>query len=164
MYKRAILTAVFAVCQLPPVVFSQSLTIADRLEFRLQNRLLERADAAGDQTAAARGLGGYFLRDYFYEHGVRLDSDAHLLVHSERFIGLRQYELSRLGCTLQGAEMGATVGFFLGALGHLTGTLDERSVWILTGGLTAAGAIWGGTAGAEDPNFRFRYRWEPERR
>ena len=80
--------------------------------------------------------------------------------NAERFMGLERYELSRFQCAVSGAEMGFQYGLFAGAAGLASGAWDERTGWYIAGAAALAGAIFGGTAKADDPGFRVRLRWD----
>ena len=73
---------------------------------------------------------------------------------------LQTVRLSRFACTAYGADRGANAGLFLGGLGNLTGLWDEKTAFYLMGAGAALGALWGGSAGAEDPAFRVRVEFE----
>jgi hypothetical protein len=72
----------------------------------------------------------------------------------------KEVDLSRFACTMYGADRGAYLALGLGYLGSLSGVWDDRTALVLMGAGAALGAIWGGTAGADDPAFRIRYEWE----
>jgi len=63
---------------------------------------------------------------------------------------------TRFDATLQSAATAATLGMFVGAIGNTLGWFDERTTWIMTGGLAAAGALYGGTTWQQEPTFRIR--------
>jgi len=85
---------------------------------------------------------------------------TYLATNAERFVGIERYELSRLQCAMSGAEMGFQYGLFAGAAGLASGAWDERTGWYIAGAAALAGAIFGGTAKADDPGFRVRLRWD----
>jgi hypothetical protein len=69
---------------------------------------------------------------------------------------LHTVRLSRFATTAYGADRGANAGLFLGGIGNLIGAWDEKTAFYLMGAGAALGAIWGGTAGADDPAFNVR--------
>lgn len=68
----------------------------------------------------------------------------------------RVIELSRFSCALYGADLGAGAASTLGGIGLVSGLCKERTAGYLMGAGALLGAIWGGTAGAEDSRFRIR--------
>jgi hypothetical protein len=70
-------------------------------------------------------------------------------------------EASRLRTTLLGADRGAYAGLAAGFLGEWLGVWDERTALAIMGAGAAAGALWGGTLGYEDPGLRIRVRSDP---
>jgi hypothetical protein len=89
---------------------------------------------------------------------------AYLSTDAGRFLGIERYELSRLDCSMMGADMGLTVGLFLGAAGMASGAWDEPMGWTIAGAAALAGALFGGTVMAKEPSFRLRLRWESDDR
>lgn len=69
--------------------------------------------------------------------------------------------ISRFACALYGADRGAGTAAALSGLGLVTGALDGKKAGYLMGAGAILGALWGGTAGAEDPRFRFRIEAAP---
>lgn len=65
-------------------------------------------------------------------------------------------ELSRFSCLIHGADLGAGTASTIGGLGLLTGLWGEEATVGLMSAGAILGAIWGGTAGADDSNFRIR--------
>jgi hypothetical protein len=147
----AVFTVTLAACCTAVPVFAQSLTLSNKLEFRLQYRLSAGALRHDDDFIYTPGLSEYLLKKRFARTSTHPHPKAFLSLTAGRLCGIRRYELSRLDCALQGSEMGVTLGLFLGAVGNTTGAWNERSSWYLVGAMTALGAILGGTAGADDP-------------
>ena len=87
-----------------------------------------------------------------------------LEAHSARFYGMRRYEMTQFQCALTGAGMASSLALFVGAVGNTLGVFEENSTWYLVGAAAAAGAYLGGTVGADNLNYRVRYRWEPDNR
>ena len=154
MTRRFVVVAVLAACCAAAQVHAQSLVKTTKLELRLQNRLYEGAMYRAGESSSARGLNDYSLQNYFHNTAVSSHPDASLSATANRLCGFRTYELTRMGCALKGAEAGATLGLFVGALGNTTGMWNERNSWFLVGAATALGAILGGTAGADSPKWR----------
>ena len=75
-------------------------------------------------------------------------------------LGRRRVEMSRLDCSLKGAQMGSSMGIMVGMLGAMGGAWDDPTMWAVAGAGAALGAIWGSTVGAGDPKFRVRYEWK----
>ncbi len=71
----------------------------------------------------------------------------------------RVIRLSRFSCVARGADRGAFGGLSVGTVGNWLGLWDEKTAWAIMGAGAAAGAIWGGTAGAADDGFRLRPVW-----
>lgn len=133
---------------------TQTLLTGKNVEVRFQNYLL--------RGAVLRDYGIYqseFLRDYAVMNEAVPSSDAYLTAYSARFFGLERYELSRTEIALEGAGMGASLGLFVGALGNTAGWWGEDKAWLLVGAMSALGAAWTSTK-ADDPTWRYRYRWE----
>ncbi len=156
MIRRLVFIAVvFCVC-LGSQALAQPLLKTDKLELRLQNRLYAGAMHPADGVLSGRSAADIPAHDYFRDDAARSLPGDFLTVTANRLCGFRTYELSRLGCALKGAETGATLGMFLGAVGNTTGMWNERSSWFLVGATTALGAILGGTSGAENPAWRIQ--------
>jgi len=68
----------------------------------------------------------------------------------------RTVELSRFSCLVHGADLGAGTASSLAGLGLVTGVMGQKSAGYLLGASAILGALWGGTIGANDPNFRVR--------
>jgi hypothetical protein len=64
--------------------------------------------------------------------------------------------LTRFGCAAYGADRGASTALWIGGVGHMLGFLSEKDALRLTAAGAVLGALWGGTAGAEDTGFRVR--------
>jgi hypothetical protein len=133
---------------------SQTLLSTKSVEVSFQNYMLRGAvvrdgwDAQND-----------FLRDYYGRGVDPAQSDAYLAAYSARFYGLERYEASTGELALYGIGTGASLGLFAGALGQTLGLWDEDKSWLLVGAMTALGAVWGASK-ADDPEWRYRYRWE----
>ena len=143
------------VCMSSPAA-AQPLLKTDKLELRLQNLLYTEAKRPAGEIPSGRRVEDVSLQNYFHENAAGSHYDAVLSVTANRLCGFRTYELSRVGCALKGAETGATMGLFIGALGNTTGLWNERSSWFLVGATTALGAILGGTLGAENHAWRIQ--------
>lgn len=160
--RYSIYIVMFATCCLATPALAQSLTLSNKLELRLQNRLFAEDGRYDGELVRKPGLNEYLLQKHFQRNAVQPHPDAFLSLTAGRLCGIRRYELSRIDCALQGGEIGATMGLFLGAVGTTTGIWDESSSWYLLGAMTAIGAILGGTIGADEPQWRVRYQWDPE--
>jgi hypothetical protein len=68
----------------------------------------------------------------------------------------RTIELSRFSCAMHGADLGAGTASALGGLGLVSGVWGEKTTGYLMGAGAILGAIWGGTAGADNSGFRMR--------
>ncbi len=77
-------------------------------------------------------------------------------VSPERLLQPRTVALSRFACAIYGADLGAGAASALGGLGLVSGLMGEKSAAWLMGVGAVAGALWGGTAGANDSGFRIR--------
>jgi hypothetical protein len=108
-----------------------------------------------------RAPGDRFLQDYLTRSAGAPFSGLYLTRHTARFYGWQEVKLSRFDCALQSADMAATLGLFLGAVGTTSGAWDEDSAWYLMGAAAAVGAILGASVGANDPKSRVRLRMEP---
>lgn len=73
-----------------------------------------------------------------------------------RVLRPRPVELTRFSCAIHGADLGAGTASSLGGLGLVTGLWGEKTTGYLMGAGAILGAIWGGTAGANDSRFRVR--------
>jgi len=154
MIRRVAAVVVSAAFCVAAQVQSQSLIKTSKLELRLQNRLYAGAMYRPGESSSRDGVSQYSLQNYFHDTAASPSPNASLTAVANQLCGFRTYELSRLGCALKGAETGATLGLFVGALGNTTNMWNERSSWFLVGAATALGAILGGTAGADDPGWR----------
>ncbi len=145
-----------AICGTSSPAWAQSVPLSSGLEFRLQSRL-------SSVTHDDRDL--IVPRSYF--HNFIRSAEAgrapggQMSLNTYAFYGFHPYELSRFDLAMTGAGAAATVGLFIGAVGTTTGLFEEDSAWYLVGAMTAIGAILGGTVGANSPEKRLRYRWEP---
>ena len=74
----------------------------------------------------------------------------------------RTMELSRFGCAMYGADLGAATALNLGGLGSLLGWWSEETAFYMMGAGAALGAIWGGTLGNENSKFRIRIDARPD--
>lgn len=92
--------------------------------------------------------------------GSRLPEHAPLGVQrpvpTSLFLRPRQVEMSRFACLIYGADMGAGTASALGGIGLVSGLCGEKTAGYLIGAGAVLGALWGGTAGADDPRFRIR--------
>jgi hypothetical protein len=70
-------------------------------------------------------------------------------------------ELSRFSCAIHGADLGAGTASTLGGLGLFAGLWGEKTTGYLMGAGAILGALWGGTAGADDSRFRIRVGADP---
>lgn len=138
---------------------AQAHILQDRLTLHLYRASIDpdRFDFSSERTPPAAGE--MQLRDYF--HRAALDSNAALSIYNARYYGFRRYELTRPQSALRGAELGTSLGMFLGAVGNTLGFIGDDSVWYLMGAAAAAGAVWGGAVKHDEPGWRVRYRWEP---
>jgi hypothetical protein len=135
-------------------VHAQTLLTGKNVEVRFQNYLL--------RGAVLRDYGVYqseFLRGGVALNDAAAPSDAYLAAYSARFYGLERYERSSPEIALEGMGMGASMGLFVGALGNTLGLWDEDKTWLLVGAMSALGAAWASTK-ADDPKWRYRFRWE----
>ncbi|MFH1755568.1 MAG: hypothetical protein ABIA59_07670 [Candidatus Latescibacterota bacterium] len=99
-----------------------------------------------------------FLRSAgFNESGMAISSTASLFYRYEK------YQLTRFDCVMEGAQAGAKIGLFLSAVGTTAGMWDEKSSWYLVGALSALGALLSGTTMDDEPQWRMRLHWEPDR-
>jgi hypothetical protein len=57
---------------------------------------------------------------------------------------------------MHGADLGAGTASALGGLGLVSGVWGEKTTGYLMGAGAILGAIWGGTAGADNSGFRMR--------
>lgn len=129
------------------------------LDFRLENRL-DRSAFLGDDSPIVTPNPNSYLTNYFHWSAGRTTFETSLTLHTARFYGIERYEVSPIGTALFGADMGATLGLFLGAIGTTTGVLSDKQAWYAAGAMAAMGALYGGTYGADKPSWRIRYRWE----
>jgi hypothetical protein len=65
-------------------------------------------------------------------------------------------ERSRFASVIYGADLGAGTASSLGGVGLVTGLWGEKTTGYLMGAGAILGAIWGGTAGANDSGLRIR--------
>jgi len=138
----------------------QRLPLTPSLDFRLRTPSHEfRQVPIGDMAPAANSE--YLLRDYFKRIGADTPRRTYLADYPQGIYGMRRTELSRMGTAMRGAEMAASVALFMGAIGNTTGWFSEDVTWMMMGASALGGALWGGTAGYENPNFRIRYTFEP---
>jgi hypothetical protein len=70
----------------------------------------------------------------------------------------RLVEATRYESTILWADRGAFAGLAAGFLGEWLGLFDEEAALAVIGAGAAIGALWGGTAGYDDPGFRIRVR------
>lgn len=75
----------------------------------------------------------------------------------------RTMELSRFACAIYGADQAAGTAAALGGAGLVAGVWGEKTTGYLMGAGAILGAIWGGTAGADDSRFRIRVEAGPPR-
>ena len=68
----------------------------------------------------------------------------------------RTIELTRFSCLIHGADLGAGTASALGGLGLVSGVWGDKTAGYFIGAGAILGAIWGGTAGANDSGFRMR--------
>jgi hypothetical protein len=68
----------------------------------------------------------------------------------------RYVERSRFSCVLHGADLGAGAASAIGGAGLVSGLWRGKTAGYLMGAGAVLGALWGGTAGANNPGFRIR--------
>jgi hypothetical protein len=140
---------------LPAPAPAQTLIRSSNLEVSIQNQLLRGAILSQPFTPSD------FLRDYRITEEGQVPSDAYLAVYTARWYGYRVEDLSTIDLALEGVGTGATMGMFLGAVGHALGLWDEDKAWLLVGAMSALGGAWGASK-ADDPTWRYRLRWDEE--
>jgi hypothetical protein len=139
---------------------SQSIPFPSRLELQFQNRMLAGV-VLPDSHAVLMPRGSIGVSDRnALGAGARPLSRLSMTAYPLRFYGLEPYELSRMDCMVQGADMGLTMGMCLGAFGSMAGLWEDKNAWYIAGAMAALGALMGGTSWANNPRLRVRYRWE----
>lgn len=136
-------------------------TDPSRLEWRFQNRMFSETISPDGRLKADQGVNLGLLREYFHRTASKPLAGDSLVVRFDRLYGIERYEVSRARVALEAAEMGASLALFASALGTTFGVWDEDTSWYVVGAAAAAGALWGGTALADEPKWRIRYKWEP---
>jgi len=159
--RIAILLFLAGAVAIPSLARAQA--IPKKLEARFQNHLLSEAllpDSRFVPGSDVTRLDNERLRDYFHHSALDSLSGGYLATGIDRLYGIERYEVSPARVIMEGADLGASLGMFAGALGATFGWWDENTGWYLAGAAAAAGAAWSGTH-ADDPGWRVRYRWEP---
>lgn len=138
----------------PAAAAPQTLFSTRAVEVRFQNYML--------RGAILRD--GLRWNEGFSSGYVRMNTSippagSYLSAYATGTPGLRSYQRSQLGCIVDGAEMGASLGLFVGALGNALGAWDEGKTWLLMGAMSAMGAA-AGVSKADDPAWSVRFRWE----
>lgn len=155
MKRLAIILSLLS-CLAPAAALGQSV-----LDFQLNNRARD-FTAYEDRDLLRYGAASPALY-YNLSPSVPVpDGSMFLAMHTAQFLGIRRVELNRMQTTLKGAEVAASSAFFLGAVGNSLGLWEEKATWWMVGGAALLGALYGGTGGYEDPNWRYEFRWEEE--
>ena len=120
-------------------------------------------EAASVDSSSGQSLGMLMLlMDERFESRMVLPFSMRSGINTHTMFGYEVYRASRYECALQGAGAGMTMGMAAGAFGMMTGALDEREAWYITGAAAAMGAILG-TVKSDDPEWNIRIRWDPDR-
>lgn len=82
----------------------------------------------------------------------------------EPIYGPRIYRLSRFESSLKGAGTGARLGLFLGAIANSVGGRNDPMTFYMMGAGAAAGALFGGTLGAEHSRWSVGVDWGADNR
>lgn len=93
---------------------------------------------------------------------AKLPSGGYLSLAADPRYGLHRHELSIAEGALKGAQIGTTVGMFIGALGNTFGAWDERTAWLMTGVLAATAGALGGAAVEYGDDWRYELRWDDD--
>lgn len=121
------------------------------------------ADSGADSTRASHagrssslGLGVPTVENHFLRDQLGAPTTGYLTVNLN-LTSMPWYEPpTRFEAITYGAGTAATLGMFMGAIGNTLGVFDERTTWLITGSLAAAGAVYGGTHYEPAPAFRLR--------
>jgi len=143
------------------------------------------AHGAGDPPKAAMKTGPRLLFPYLYK-SLRLEQPAPpsfdggdlpggeskppsvlslspiRCLPPEPLYGPRIYRLSRFESSLKGAGAGARLGLFLGAIANSVGGRNDPMTFYMMGAGAAAGALFGGTLGAEHSRWSVGVDWGRE--
>ena len=156
MIKSALIISI-VVLSTPVATTAQGL-----LDFQLDNRAPERTSLDNRDLLRRGGSAPGLLQNYFTRQLTGKTTGMYLSTNTARFYGYHQVELTRLGTMVKGAETAASMALFLGAVGNTFGLFDEKTSWWMMGGAAALGALYGGTAGYEDPGWRYQIRWDDD--
>jgi hypothetical protein len=138
----------------PAAAAPQTLLSTRAVEVRFQNYML-RGAILRDGLRWNEG----FSSGYVQRNTSIPPAGSYLSAYATGTPGLQRYEVSQFRCIVEGAEMGASLGLFVGALGNALGAWDEGKTWLLMGAMSAMGAAVGASK-ADDPAWSVRFRWE----
>ncbi len=74
--------------------------------------------------------------------------------------GPKKVKLSRYDSALKGAGAGMKLGWVAGCLANNANLWGEKTTWYLAGAAAAAGALFGGTVGADNPSWNVGFEWD----
>jgi hypothetical protein len=114
------------------------------------------ATGTADSTGSLAQVG--FLRNTGF--GV---PGTYISMRKDLFFGYERYQVTRFDRMLEGAQLGAKVGLFMSAIGTTSGMWDEDNSWYLVGAMSALGALLLGMPQDDEPQWRVRLQWKPDR-
>jgi hypothetical protein len=106
---------------------------------------------------------GSSLHENFLRSSGLAGPGTYITMRSDMFFGFEKYQPTHLEYMWEGAQIGAKVGLLMSAVGTTAGLWDEKDSWYLVGALTALGVLLRGSTMDEEPQWRVRLRWEPDR-
>lgn len=161
MNKRALRVAVSVLLVMTSAASAQTEPTGDEPEIQIETPVVVKAARRSDGSFDGNLLRNYFLRNYLRNYllnnSTSSQDHADLKSHAAGFCGLERYELSPADLAFQGLGMGASMGLCAGAIGSSFGWWDEDKALLMTGAMSALGALWTATK-ADDPSWRYRYR------
>lgn len=129
----------------------------------VKNPSLLKVMRSGSSTASKADSSKSSLHDNFLRSSGFGGPAACISMRSDLFFGYEKYRLTRVESMLEGAQMGAKIGLLMSAVGTTAGLWDEKDSWYLVGALSALGVLLRGTTMDDEPQWRIRLNWEPER-
>lgn len=162
MTKMVVLLGLLMQCPIA-AVGAQTQQSGQSSNIGVKNPSLLRLMRSDSTAVAAEDSAGSSLHENFLRGGGPGGPGTYIAMRSDMFFGFEKYQPTQLECMWEGAQLGAKAGLFLGAAGATAGLWDEKDSWYLVGAFTALGMLLRGSTMDEEPQWRVRMRWEPDR-